>query len=85
MAQALVTQGPTLDKSTAFDFDGSSWLVSSLGPGDASGLSPFPTPPDTVRRVPTNVVYGGGTSGGSLMTDITKTWTGITGDKFTEY
>ena len=52
--------GATLDKSTAFNFDGSSLLVSSLGPGDASGLSPFPTPPDTVELAPTVVDYGSG-------------------------
>jgi hypothetical protein len=58
--------------------------VSSLGPGDASGLSPFPTPPDTVTLTPTNAVYGSGTGSGPLGSDITKSWTGATGDTFTE-
>jgi len=76
--------GATLDKSSAFNFDGSSLLVSSLGPGDASGLSPFPTPPDTVALAPTLIDYGSGTGSGPLAADVTKTWTGATGDKFTE-
>jgi hypothetical protein len=76
--------GATLDKSSAFNFDGSSLLVSSLGPGDASGLSPFPTPPDTVGLAPTVVDYGSGTGSGPLAGDVTKSWTGASGDKFTE-
>ena len=76
--------GATLDKSTAFNLDGSSLLVSSLGPGDASGLSPFPTPPDTVKLAPTVIDYGSGTGSGPLTTDVTKSWTGATGDTFTE-
>jgi hypothetical protein len=81
---ALGYTGSTLDTSTAFNLDGSSLLVSSLGPGDASGLSPFPIPPDTVTLAPTVINYGSGTGSGPLATDVTKSWTGATGDTFTE-
>jgi hypothetical protein len=67
-----------------FNLDGSLLLVSSLGPGDASGLSPFPIPPDTVALAPTVIDYGSGTGSAPLTTDVTKSWTGATGDTFTE-
>src|SRR5262249_6665463 len=76
--------GATLDKSTAFDFDGADLIVSSTGPGDASGLTPFPGMNDMVTLTPSNIVYGPGAGGGPLAMDVIKSWTGATGDTFTE-
>ena len=72
--------GTTLDSSTAFNFDGSPLIVVSTGPGDASGLTPFPGAFDTVTLSPTDIMYDTGTLGAP----VTKTWTGSTGDMFTE-
>jgi len=53
--------GATLDKSTSFDLDGASLFVSSVGPGDASGLVVFapgqpPGTPNSVNITPSNIV-----------------------------
>jgi PEP-CTERM motif len=75
--------GPSLNASTAFDFDGSPLAVTSKGAGDASGLVvlSFPTSPDMfVSLSPTDIVYDMGT----LASPVTKSWTGSTGDMFTE-
>jgi hypothetical protein len=73
---ALGFAGASLDKSSAFNFDGASLLVSSLSAGDASGLVPFPGSPSTVMPAPFNVVYGSGTGAGPLGADVVKKWTG---------
>jgi hypothetical protein len=80
---SLSYTGPSLDASTAFNFDGSPLVVTGTGPGDASGLTPFafPTKPNMfVMLSPTDIDYGTGT----LASDITKTWTAGDGDMFTE-
>ncbi|MFZ0601858.1 MAG: PEP-CTERM sorting domain-containing protein, partial [Roseiarcus sp.] len=72
-----------LNASTAFNFDGAPLAVTSIGPGDASGLVAFafPTTPDMfVSLSPTDIMYGTGT----LASPVTKSWTGSTGDVFTE-
>jgi len=74
------TSTSTIDKSTAFDFDGSPLIVVSKGPGDASGLTTFPGAFDTVSLSPTDIVYDMGT----LASDVVKSWTGSNGDMFTE-
>jgi hypothetical protein len=82
---ALGYTGASLDKSTAFNFDGASLLVSSTGAGDQSGLVAFPGTPSTVSLLPTNVMYGSGTGGSTLPGGgIVKSWTGADGDVFTE-
>ena len=45
--------GTTLDQSISLDVDTSILLVSEVGDGDNSGLSPQ----DTVTLVPTDIVY----------------------------
>ena len=79
----LSYSGPSLNASTAFDFDGAPLAVTSIGPGDASGLVAFafPTTPDMfVSLSPTDIMYGTGT----LAAPVVKSWTGSTGDVFTE-
>jgi PEP-CTERM motif len=82
--------GPTLNASTAFNFDGSTLIVSSLGNGDQSGLENFKTGitvNDVVTLSPTDVMYGAGTGSAPLATDVVKSWTGIVDgaqDVFTE-
>jgi PEP-CTERM motif len=74
--------GPTLDQSTAVDVDTSILLVSEVGAGDDSGLTPGV---DTVTLVPTDIVYGAGTGPGALPgSGLTKSWTGDNGDVFVE-
>jgi hypothetical protein len=77
------TSGSTLDLSTAFDFGASPLAVTSIGPGDASGLTAltFPTTANMfVTLTPTDIEYGTGTLGAPVV----KSWTGSTGDKFME-
>ncbi len=80
----LSYSGPTLDFSTAFNFDGAPLAVTSIGSGDASGLVQFAFPTTTpdmfVSLSPTDIMYGIGT----LAAPVTKSWTGSTGDVFTE-
>ena len=75
--------GVTLDTSTALDFDEASLAVSEVGPTDASGLNPGDF---NVSLAPTNIIYGDGLGGFKLSVDaiVTKSWTGNTGDVFTE-
>jgi hypothetical protein len=73
--------GPSLNLSSAFDFDTAILLVSETGAGDASGLNHF----DTVKVSPTDIMYGSGSAPTDLPGGgIVKTWTGHTGDSFTE-
>jgi hypothetical protein len=83
VGKGLSFSGPRLDLSTAFQLDGAALLVSSVGSKDESGLIPFPSLFDTVTVSPTDIVYGAGTGPGPIAT-VTKTWTGSTGDVFTE-
>ena len=74
--------GASLDQSTAFDLDKATLLVSEVGHDDASGLIPKV---DIVSISPSDIVYGGGTGPVALPgSGVTKTWTGKTGDVFTE-
>jgi hypothetical protein len=77
--------GSTLDQSTSFDLDGSTLIVSSIGPNDASGLVVFvngapPGTPNTVDITPPDIMYG---SGPGAFPSIVKSWT-AGGDTFTE-
>lgn len=80
-ADLSYTSGSTLDASTAFNFDGSPLIVVSTGPGDMSGLTPFPGPNDSVTLSPTDIVYG--STPGPLTPFVFKKWTSGT-DTFTE-
>ena len=75
--------GSSLDKATDFSFGGSQLAVTSIGPGDASGLAliTFPSAPNEfVKLTPTDIDFGTGTLGA----DVTKSWKGGNGDVFTE-
>jgi PEP-CTERM motif len=76
--------GTTLGASTAFDLDGSSWLVDLVAPGDKSGLAAG----GTFAVMPTSVTYGSGGGPITLTVPIFKTWTATVGpyagDMFTE-
>jgi hypothetical protein len=77
--------GGRLDTSTAFNFDGASLLVSSVGSGDQSGLSAFPNGSSTaVKLTPSDVTYGSGTGPSTLPTNLVEGWTGANNDVFTE-
>jgi hypothetical protein len=74
--------GTTLDQSTALDVDISILLVSEVGAGDDSGLTPGV---DTLSLSPTDIVYGAGTGPSALPgSGLTKSWTGDNGDVFVE-
>jgi PEP-CTERM motif len=74
--------GTSLNASTAFDFGDATLLVSEVGPGDDSGLIHKVS---TVHISPSDIVYGAGTGSTTLPgSGVTKTWTGSTGDMFTE-
>ncbi len=82
-ADLSYTSPSTLNASTAFNFDGSPLLVVSIGPGDASGLTPFPGANNSVTLSPTDIVYG--MTAGPLGSDVTKSWSNASGtDSFTE-
>lgn len=72
----------TLDKSAAFNFDGTSLVVDSVGPDDnSSGVAPN----DPITLLPTLIVYGTGMGGSVILNGpITKSWTASDGDVFTE-
>ena len=84
------TGGGTLDKSSSLDLDGALLIVTSVGAGDDSGLSVFPTGTDNTVTLTHPINYGSGS--GIVNTpivggDILKTWTGLVGgksDSFTE-
>ncbi len=87
---AIDYTGTSLDVSSALDIDGATLLVTEAGKdGDASGLNPYdtvalfaPSPPDT------NIEYGLGDKLSDFPTalgaDVVLSWTGSTGDMFTE-
>jgi PEP-CTERM motif len=74
--------GTHLNMASSFDLDGSKLTISSIGPGDDSGLSIG----GTVTVSPTNLIFGtgSGTINMSLgVNEFTKTWT-AGADVFTE-
>jgi PEP-CTERM motif len=74
--------GTTLDQSISVNVDTSILLVSEVGAGDSSGLTPGD---DTVSLSPTDIVYGAGTGPSALSgSGLTKSWTGDNGDVFVE-
>lgn len=74
--------GTTLDQSISVNVDTSILLVSEVGAGDSSGLTPGV---DTVSLSPTDIVYGAGTGPSALAgSGLTKSWTGDNGDVFVE-
>jgi hypothetical protein len=73
--------GPSLDKSSAIDLDGSALIVGETGADDASGLKHF----DMVKVAPSNIVYGLGLGPATLPgSGVVKSWTATDGDEFTE-
>jgi len=73
--------GSNLGLSTAYDLDGSTWLVTRINTGDMSGLSAG----DFLTSIlPTSLTYGAVSGSGlSIPVDIVKMWTGAAGS-FTE-
>ena len=71
--------GVNLKTSTAVDFDGAVWKVSTIFPGDESGLAPN----DILSLTPMAFTYGSGSGPVTLVTPIIKTWDGADGP-FTE-
>jgi hypothetical protein len=83
---AVAYTGNSLDVSTAFDLDQATLLVLEKNAADASGLALFDTVTLSAATSPpsSRIIYGSGTGPGSLGADLTLSWTGGTGDKFTE-
>jgi hypothetical protein len=74
--------GTSLDQSTAFDFGDAKLLVSEVAHGDSSGLT---KEVDFVNIAPPEIDYGSGDGPTALPgLGVAKTWTGKTGDLFTE-
>jgi hypothetical protein len=71
--------GATLESSTDFSTNATTYIVQSIGPGDASGLAVSDT---SVTIAPDTFTYGSGTSG-ALGAPIVKSWTDSLGT-FTE-
>lgn len=83
--------GGTLDTSSALDLDSALLVVSSIGPGDESGLSVFPSlSGDDTVTLSHPIDYGTGSGTMNIPIpggDVLKTWTGIVNgmsDSFTE-
>jgi hypothetical protein len=82
--------GSALNTSSSLDLDGALLVVSSIGPGDESGLVAFPTLGHNIVSLTHPIDYG--TGSGVVSTpiiggDIFKTWTGTVNgqtDLFTE-
>jgi hypothetical protein len=83
---AVTYTGTSLDVSTALDLDEATLLVVELDPADASGLALFNTVTLSAATSPpsSHIIYGFGTGPGPLGADLTLSWTGGGGDKFTE-
>jgi len=72
----------TLDKSSEFDFDGTSLVVSGVGADDNASFLVAGNP---VTLTPSLIDYGTGMGGTAILNGpITKSWTGSDGDVFTE-
>jgi hypothetical protein len=78
----LTYMGTSLDESMSFDLDQAALIVESVGAGDASGLTMFDEV--MVSADTSNIAYGFGTGLTPLAADVILTWTGSTGDTFTE-
>jgi PEP-CTERM motif len=70
--------GSTLDQSTSLDFDDAFLVVQEVGATDVSGLSPGEI--GAVSVLPTDIDY----SATPLSVPVIVSWTGDTGDTFTE-
>src|SRR3984885_11103476 len=72
----------TLDKSSSFDFDGTSLVVESVGGDDNASFLVAGNP---ITLTPSLIHYGTWMGGTAILNGpITKSWTGSDGDKFTE-
>ena len=71
----ITYSGATLQGSTALDLDGSTWDVTTVIPGDMSGLATG----DSLTVMPVSFIYGSGGGPVTLTTPIVKTWTGTAG------
>jgi PEP-CTERM motif-containing protein len=79
--------GSTLDTSSSLDLDGAILGVSSIGPGDESGLVTFGSGPNDTVSLTEPIAYGAGSGPVSDPISAVKSWTGIIGgksDTFTE-
>jgi hypothetical protein len=78
--------GTSLDMSNVLDLDQSTLLVVEKGADDASGLPLFSTITLTADTSPASseIIYGFGTGPSPLGADVVLSWTGSTGDTFTE-
>ena len=85
---SILHDGTSLSDSTYLDFVGAIELVTSLGPGDASGLNEFDTITLTGETTPTTsnaIIYG--STPGPLGADVILSWPMVVGpgvDAFTE-
>jgi PEP-CTERM motif-containing protein len=79
--------GATLDTSSGIDLDGALLIVSSIGPGDESGLVTFGSGPNDTVSLSHPIVYGTGSGvmDTPLPGTILKSWTGIIGGKFDNF
>ena len=83
----ILHDGTSLSDSTYLDFVGAIELVTSLGPGDASGLNEFDSITLTAEATPASgkIIYG--STPGPLGADVILTWPMVAGpgvDTFTE-
>jgi hypothetical protein len=78
--------GTSLDMSNVLDLDQSTLLVVEKGADDASGLPLFSTITLSADTSPASsqIIYGFGTGPAPLGADVILSWTGSTGDTFTE-
>jgi hypothetical protein len=75
------TIGATIDKSSELDFDEALLVVQEVGSTDASGVNPGDF---SVSISPSDIAYGAGSGPTTLPDPIMVSWTGDTGDMFTE-
>jgi hypothetical protein len=85
-ATVTYTGGSTLDQSSSLDLDDTLLIVTTIGAGDQSGLSMFPTGESTVTLT-SPIDYGslsGNVNKPIVGGDVFKTWVANDGDTFTE-
>jgi hypothetical protein len=86
----ITYSGSSLDQSSALDLDDAMFLVTKAGVGDdASGLKPGDMISLFVDAYPpSELIYGSGDKPSDfpvpLVAEVVKSWTGSTGDMFTE-